>query len=88
MKNVVNLEVLRAKQRPPDAVFTVEFWRLTDTRWWHEAYSLRVLGGKLGPKDMRMFAHAIVDDGNDLWDQSGAHRPPKRKVVKRRRGRR
>lgn len=83
----IRLDVLRAKQRPPDVVFTVEFWRIGE-KWWHEPYSLASCVGELPPVEIRMVAHAIADDANHLWDSSGSHRPPRRKVVKQRRGRR
>ena len=88
MGKVVRLDVMRAMARPADVRFEVEFWRLEDGRWWCAPYALTSQVGPLSPKDVRMFGHAVVDDGNNLWDQGGAPRPPKRKAVKRRRGRR
>lgn len=85
---IVNLEVHKATQRDPDVVFEVRFWRLQGTRWWHEPYSLTCKGGQPEPSTLRMLGHAIVDDGQSVWDLGGAPRPPKRKVVKARRGRR
>lgn len=81
----IRLDVLRAKQRPPDVVFTVEFWRLHDGKWWHEPYSVASCIGKLEPSVLRMLGHAIFDDGRTLWCESGSPIPPKRKAVKVRR---
>lgn len=85
---IVHLEVHKATQHPPDVVFEVRFWSLSGTRWWHEPYSLTVRGGQPPPDVLRMLGHAIVEDGNKVWDLGGSPRPPKRKVVKKRSGRR
>lgn len=86
---VVNLVAERAmRTRPADFVFEVRFWRLSDARFWHEAYSLASSVGQPSPKDFRIIAHGLMDDANHVWDLGGSARPPKRKVVKRRRGRR
>ncbi len=86
---IVRLDVLRAQQeRPADVVFTVEFWRLPGERWWRDPYALMGRIGALTPKQIRTVAHALADDVNHLWDTSGSPRPPKRKAVKRRKGRR
>ena len=82
---IVRLDVLRAKMRPPDVVFTVDLWRIDGRRWWHDPYTVVSSIGPLAPSDLRMLGHAVYSDGRALWCEGGSPISPARKRIKARR---